>query len=320
MLESARRRRPLLMLAVVAAAVCLLLTVAGVRSRLGPTEADCTQAVNAAGGHWCRIYEENFATPAARGSFVNASADDWHLRRDRPYAGSLRSYPDGWGTTSNWSLNYASKTADVVPEALGARGVFRVHGHSEQVAGRVRSLGGSFYPVLDPLAAVEERQMAQTYGRYTVRFATTGGYRPNGAGTFPLGSAEPSYGTAFLLWPTNDRWAEGEIDYPELVWGAAPSGAVHEIGRPQVNSDTFEVSASTDARWNTATIEWTPGLLVFYWNGKKVRRVTTDVPSTPFRWGFQSGGTLGTPAADLSGYLYVDSISIDAYLPAGRLR
>lgn len=53
---------------------------------------------------------------------------------------------------------------------------------------------------------------------------------------------------------------------------------------------------------------------MFSLNGAEVRRVTTDVPHTPMRWGFQSGGTYGRPAPDLSGYLYVDSIAIDAHL------
>jgi beta-glucanase (GH16 family) len=174
--------------------------------------------------------------------------------------------------------------------------------------------------VIDRLASDEQSQVAQTYGRYTVRFATTGGNRPAVASGHPGGSQPPGYGTAFLLWPANDQWAEGEVDFPELVWGGSPSGSVHEIGRPQVNADTFEVPTTTEKRWTTATLEWTPGLLVFRLDGVEVRRVKTDVPSTPFRWGFQSGGTLGTPAADLSGYLYVDSIRIDAWASAWKLR
>ena len=212
---------------------------------------------------------------------------------------------------TDYSLNFASRTADVVPQARGARGVFRLHGHSEQVDGRVQALGGSFFPVINPLAT-DQQQVAQTYGRYTVRFTTSGGYRPDAAGRFDE-TGEPSYGTAFLLWPANDRWTEGEIDYPEMRWGDAIAGAVHTIGRPEVNAVTFSTSTSTEDDWHTATLEWTPDLLVFVLDGVEVQRVTTDVPSTPFRWGFQSGGTLGVPAADLAGYLYVDNVSIDAF-------
>lgn len=311
MAQAGRRRQVLL--PVIAVAVLVLARV-GIQAQLGLEGPECAASAVAPDGRWCRVYQQDFSTAAPLGSFVNASADDWHLRPGHPYTDALRSYPDGWGTTSDYSLNYASRTADVLPEALGAQGVFRLHGHSDLVDGRVEPLGGSFYPVLDPSATEPQQQVAQTYGRYTVRFATTGGYRPTEAGTYPTGSRAAAYGTAFLLWPANDRWAEGEVDFPEMVWGAPISGSVHQIGRPEVNSDTFTLPTTSDRRWNTATIEWTPGLLVFFLNGKQVRRVTADVPSTPFRWGLQSGGTYGRPAPDLSGYLYVDSIAIDAYL------
>lgn len=308
----AGRRRPVL-LVVIAVAVLLLARV-GIQAQLAAEDSMCMGSASAPDRRWCRVYQQDFDTAAPLGSFVNATPDDWHLRPGHSYADALRSYPDGWGTTSDYSLNYASRTAEVLPEALGAQGVFRLHGHSADIDGRVQPLGGSFFPVLDPGRSDPQQQVAQTYGRYTVRFATTGGYRPTAAGTYPAGSRAAAYGTAFLLWPANDRWAEGEVDYPELVWGAPISGSVHQIGRPELNSDTFTLPTTSDGRWNIATIEWTPGLLVFFLNGEEVRRVTADVPSTPFRWGFQSGGTYGRPTPDLFGYLYIDSIAIDAYL------
>ena len=295
------------MLAVV---VVLLGAAAVVGVRVDAARTACAEAAAAPGGRWCSVYEEDFDRPAALGSFVSSRVGDWHLQPGHPYADSLRSYPDGWGTTADWSLNYASRTADVVPTVMGASGVFRLHGHSADVDGRTQALGGSFYAVLDPAAGDESSQMAQTYGRYTVRFATRSGGQPTAR------TEVPGYGTAFLLWPANDRWAEGEVDFPELVWGAPLSGSVHTIGRPEVNADTFTVDATTEQRWTTATLEWTPGLLVFALDGVEVRRVTHDVPSTPFRWGFQSGGTLGTPAPDLSGYLYIDSVRIDRWASA----
>ena len=316
MTQAERRRRRL----VPAITVVVLVLVALVAVRCGVPSggrATCSDGSAAPSGRWCPVYAENFSTPAALGSFTNEPVGDWYLQGGHPYAGSLRSYPDGWGTTEDFSLNYASRTTDVVERAKGARGVLRLHGHTGEVDGRPQALGGSFYPVIDPLAKEKQQQVAQTYGRYTVRFTTTGGYRKTATGQYPDISDEPGYGTAFLLWPANDRWAEGEIDYPEMTWGAPVAGAVHTIGNPEVNADTFQTTTSTQGDWHTATIEWSPGLLVFLLDGAEVRRLTTDVPSTPFRWGFQSGGTLGTPAPDLAGYLYVDEISIDAYVADG---
>jgi hypothetical protein len=265
----------------------------------------------APGGSWSTIYREDFEAQVAEGGFVNHSTDDWELVDGIPYARSLRSYPDGWATTHHLSVNFASRTASVVSEAMGAHGVFQLRAHSAEIDGRTRALGGSFTSVIRPDASTGQLQVAQTYGRYTVRFRTVGGYR---SGTDPAAGA--GYGTAFLLWPASDSWAEGEIDFPEMAWGGRIAGFVHTIGKPSVTSMEFRAETTTEEGWNVATIEWTPGLLRFFLNSEEIARTTSDVPSTPFRWGFQSGGMLSTPPADVTGYLYVDSILIEAYRPS----
>lgn len=281
---------------------------AGMTCDLGRTPAP--------GGSWCSLYTESFDRVAPLGTFVNRDPGDWFLSDANPYAGSIRSYPDGWGTTANLSLNLASATAEVLKSAEGADGVFSVHGHSKLVGGRVQALGGSFYPVIRPSEPPGDAQVSQTYGRYTVRFRTVGTAVPTAgdgaADSSAGGGARGGYGTAFLLWPADNRWSEGEIDYPEMAWGDRIGGYVHTIGNPQVNSAEFELQETTQT-WNTATIEWSPNLLVFLLNGNEVFRTTTDVPSTPMRWGFQSGGMFATPAASQSGRLLVDRIDIQAF-------
>ncbi|MCW2812478.1 MAG: glycoside hydrolase [Friedmanniella sp.] len=262
---------------------------------------------------WTRLYGEDFSTSVPLGGFTNASNTDWYLADSNPYARTLRSYPDGWGTTHNRSLNFASKTADVVRDEFGARGVFRLHGYTPTTAGTDSALGGSFFPVLHPGAKTNAEQMGQTYGRYTVRFRTIGGYRPDVNGAYPSDSKLGRFGTAFLLWPVNDQWAEGEVDYPEMPWGAKIAGYVHQIGNPRVNGDSFKAPVTTDRGWQTATIEWYPGVLAFYLDGQLIRRVTENVPDTAMRWGFQSGGAVAVPPPDAEGYLLVDWITVDAY-------
>ncbi len=261
---------------------------------------------------WSRLYTEDFTTSVPVGGFVNASNTDWYLAGSNPYAKTLRSYPDGWGTTHDRSLNFASKTADVVHDDFGARGVFRLHGYTPATKGDNSALGGSFFPVLRPGAAASGEQMGQTYGRYTVRFRTVGGFRPDVNGGYPADSKLGRFGTAFLLWPVSDKWAEGEVDYPEMPWGAKVAGYVHEIGNPRANGDVFKAPVTTDRAWQTATIEWYPGVLAFYLDGQLIRRVTENVPSTPMRWGFQSGGAVGVPPPDAEGYLLIDWITVDA--------
>ncbi len=258
------------------------------------------------GPGWERLYSEDFAAPANRSSFVNERPDDWCLASSHPYARSLRSYPDGWGTTGDLSLNYASKTAGVSPTAYGAPGVFEVNAHTASVSGQQRSLAGSFFPVIRPDASSTQEQTAQTYGRYSVRFRTEGGY--------PAGSETGAgYGTAFLLWPANDNWSEGEIDYPEMAWGGKISGYVHEINNPSNNAHVIDTTTPTDDAWHTATIEWYPNALAFHLDAVMIKKVTDNVPTTPLRWGFQSGGHSATPAPEVQGKLLIDWITIDAY-------
>ncbi|MCW2810110.1 MAG: hypothetical protein JWP61_568 [Friedmanniella sp.] len=254
---------------------------------------------------WKRLYSEDFLTPADRGSFVNSNPNDWYLQSSHPYSRSLRSYPDGWGTTGNVSYNWASRTANVSSTASNAPGVFRVWGHTESIGGTNKSLAGAFFPVIRPDAATNQAQTAQTFGRYSVRFRTYGGYPSSGSGA--------RYGSAFLLWPANDNWAEGEVDFPEMAWGGKINGYVHQMGQPWNNAHVISTQTPTDNTWHTATIEWYPTALAFYLDGVRVSKVTTNVPQTPFRWGFQSGGHDGTPASTVTGSLQIDWITIDAY-------
>lgn len=253
---------------------------------------------------WRRIYSQDFLTASPVGSFATSSPNDWYLRSSNPYANSLRSYPDGWGTTGNVSLNYASKTVDVAGVDHDALGVFRLRAHTATVDGQRRSLAGSLFAVINPSAS-GQGQVAQTYGRYSVRFRTVGGYPTSGSG--------PRYGSAFLLWPADDVWANGEVDYPEMAWGGKVGGFVHTIGNPSVNAAVISSNASTDSGWHVATIDWKPTALVFYLDGQVLQTVTHNVPNKPFRWGFQSGGHDGTPADGVEGQLLIDWITVDAW-------
>jgi len=252
---------------------------------------------------WTRIYSEDFLTPSALGSFVNNPTDDWFLDSSNAYANIIRSYPDGWDTTYGYSLNYASKTVDVLGSYQDAAGVFRMHAHTEVINGVQKSLTASLYPVIKPTAQTNNDKVSQIYGRYSCRFRTVGGFPSSGS----------RYGTAFFLWPANDVWAEGEVDFPEMGWGDVIRGFIHEIGNPQNNADIITTSTATDSDWHTAVIEWYPTALCLYLNGVMIKKTTSNVPQTPFRWGFQSGGHDGTPAVSVSGDLLVDWVTVESY-------
>lgn len=265
---------------------------------------------------WTRIYTEDFRSTVRLGGFTNDPSGTWNLAPSNPYSSSLVSYPDGWGTTEDRSVNMASRTTDVVPTLLGAKGVLRLQAGGGDVAGRRQGMAASFFSIVHPDASSESERLGQVYGRYSVRFRTQGGYPPTAEGGYPRGTTVPRYGTAFLLWPVDDDRSKGEIDYPEMPWGDTIHGFVHEMSdTPDVNSAQFERPETTADGWHVATTNWSPGLLQFYLDGDLVSTVSTDVPNTPMRWGFQSGGMYGPVSPELTGTLLVDWVTIDAWNP-----
>jgi len=148
-------------------------------------------------------------------------------------------------------------------------------------------------------APVANDYEGQTYGRYSIRFRS---------------DVMPGYKMAFLLWPSSDDWNEGEIDFPEgnlgeKLYGASAKAGSYTNGRmtfdPPVHS--FTPTDSTD--WHTATTEWTPGSVKWYWDGVLVGETTDPaaVPTTDMRWTLQAETTSdGVPDPSVSGHIQID--------------
>lgn len=140
--------------------------------------------------------------------------------------------------------------------------------------------------------------------RYGFKGTTT--QVPYGAAMLPLGWAGVTYGRfavrfrvdrvegrkiAWLLWPANGRWEEGEIDFPEAGAGGPICGFNHKLGpmpNPQQNQMAVDTGVST-TDWHTAVIEWLPTRLTFLLDGKVVKetRDAAAIPKTPMRWVLQ---------------------------------
>lgn len=136
----------------------------------------------------------------------------------------------------------------------------------------------------------------QTYGRYVVKFRTD--------------HAFSGYGAAFLLWPDDDNWNEGEIDFPEAPFDGRLSLHDHCIGNPQQSCYDVE-TGYTWPSWHTATTEWLPGQVRFYIDGTLIGQSNVS-PSHPMHMVIQTGtnGTAPDPASQ--GHLLIDSIAIYA--------
>ncbi|WP_369053505.1 glycoside hydrolase family 16 protein [Kineococcus terrestris] len=130
----------------------------------------------------------------------------------------------------------------------------------------------------------------QTYGRYSLRFRT---------------SATPGYKIAFLLWPDDDDWNKGELDWPEVgALGDRPSPASLVAGSltggtpPTFLPVTRAYAPDDTSDWHVATTEWTPGRVTFLWDGVPVATVTRGVPTTSMHWVLQAETTVDGPLPD----------------------
>jgi Glycosyl hydrolases family 16 len=140
----------------------------------------------------------------------------------------------------------------------------------------------------------------QLYGRYSVRLR-----------------ADPvdGYKTAWLLWPQSDLWNDGEIDFPEGDLTGPISAFLHYVGAP-TQQDYFGTGAGY-ADWHTATTEWSPNKVAFYFDGRIIGASTNHVPAKPMHYVLQTETELGSDPipAGATGNVQVDWISIWSYNP-----
>jgi hypothetical protein len=126
-------------------------------------------------------------------------------------------------------------------------------------------------------------------GSFSVRAKATGG---------------DGNGAAFMLWPTSNVWSDGEIDFPEGNFESSPQAFQHSM-TPGQEAERVQVDSGVSWRdWHTYTVDWDPGKSVTYSvDGKVLRTVTQDVPTTAHRFMFQTGNW------GASGNLLIDWVS-----------
>lgn len=182
-------------------------------------------------------------------------------RVDRTYPDSWQPYPDGTG-----GRYYSDQVITVHDGVLdvtldGKRGAAGTFGEPDTAYSHV---GGTF----------------------TVRAKATGG---------------DGNGAAFMLWPSSDVWADGEIDFPEGNFDDVPS-VFHHSMTPGQEATAQHLATGVDWRdWHTYSETWVPGRSVTYTvDGRTIGTVTHDVPTTEHRYMFQVGNW-GQP-----GHLLID--------------
>jgi beta-glucanase (GH16 family) len=120
-----------------------------------------------------------------------------------------------------------------------------------------------------------------------------------------------------LLWPTDNLPAVGdEVDFPEGEWDSTFCVHVHSLLE---NDGRAVANFCPDigwADWNTTEIDWSPGSLKFYLNGKLVGSLTGKwAPTTPMSWILQNEGALYGPEAaeNSSAQINISSVAVYSY-------
>jgi hypothetical protein len=149
---------------------------------------------------------------------------------------------------------------------------------------------------------IPDNYAPMTTGRVSIRYKTT---------------ATPGYKFVGILWPEDNNWNEGEVDWPEADLGGTPRPASATPGSYTNGNMLFapgrEIFASSNTTsWHTATTEWDHGILRFYWDGQLVTSITNAVPTTPFRMTLQAETWIGEGAVPASsvGHVDIDWISM----------
>lgn len=231
-------------------------------------------------------FEENFNTPAPLGSFASTYSN--------------------WGTYDGTQPSDTAKKGvyDTGRTTSVANGILDQYVHTEAGYPRVSA-------VLVPIAGNNNNPWSgQLYGRYEVRFR--------------IPQPIDGYKIAWLHWPASDDWADGEIDWPEatdLSTGRRARPAVKQLGNYNSTflppTEQFAPTPVSDGEtWHTATTEWEPGVLRFYWDTTLVATVTDPafVPWVPMRWVLQTETEIGgTTPSTAAGHLQIDWVRYYRY-------
>jgi hypothetical protein len=163
-------------------------------------------------------------------------------------------------------------------------GVLDEHLHSQGGSARVMAL-------TPPTAR------SQTYGRYAVRFRS---------------DLISGYKIAWLLWPSNDNWSQGELDFPEADLDQTIQGYAHDVtGSPSHNAWDVSTGASMTA-WHTAVLEWSPSGLTYTLDSQSWHTSDTSaIPRNPMDWVLQAETSENgaAPNSSSAGHINIDWVA-----------
>ncbi|SDL16943.1 Glycosyl hydrolases family 16 [Arthrobacter sp. ov407] len=210
--------------------------------------------------------------------------------------------------SARWSAGYKDGTPDTAGQRSGGKsgyypskvlsvrnGSLDWYLHSENGI----SMGAAPTPRIPNASSNPPRANSLLHGRYSVRYRA---------------DALPGFKTAWLLWPDSGVWPrDGEVDFPEGDLAGVIVGYAHYSRN---GADAFEGfnSGQSSTSWHVATMEWSPGRIEFFLDGRSLG-VSTKAPTSPMHLILQTESCLPRcPAPATRGHVSLDWISI--WVPA----
>lgn len=244
---------------------------------------------------WKQIFVDEFGTDVPLGQFPAKVSKKWDA------------YPSPWKDSTRRGTYSPEKVVSIKNGKLTKH--VRHEGGQNLIAAIVPK-------ITDEPSIVKNgnAKYGQLYGRYSVRFRIDDFFR--------------GYKIAWLQWPDvgtettgsiDGIGGNGEIDYPE----ADLNGDVEKVmafvhkQNATVGHDQHHARVDVDVReWHTYTLEWSPNLVVVYFDGQEVRRFTERIPKTAMHWVLQTETSIKErPLNTDEGRIHIDWVAAWAYDP-----
>jgi hypothetical protein len=255
-----------------------------------------TASSQAGAPKWKLKWQTSFSQPAALGSFSGCHHDD---RTPAAYCSGLPAglrsqwwaYPDGWPDSATEVHKPVGGYYDPARTVWISGG--QMHIRMFRTTSSVHSA-----------AVVPKASIGLYYGKYVERFRVN----PD---------SDPGYGSAHLLWPAGTP-VKYEIDFPEGDWNYNFCFHAHIAPLGSTSADHC-VSSAQWTQWNTVEIDWWPGNVRAYLNGKPFYHVTGKlVPAQEMSWIIQNQANLKAPWAAKNSSAQMDISYVAVYTYAGE--
>lgn len=250
------------------------------------TAASCTSAllltvavapVSAGAGFF-----DDFSRAAPLGAFADC---DHHVDTPAAYCANLTgwyrdnwwAYPQGWPDTATQRDYPVGGVYDPARTIWVDGGQLHVR--------MFRSTTGPVHAA----AVVPKRVIGTTYGTFSERFRVS--------------RVATGYKSAHLLWPVTGDCQGCEVNFPENEYDST----IHAFTHPKGGGRQASYDTGVDwSRWHTSAIEWSPGRIRYFLDGRLVGESTGGVPDRPMIWVLQNESALNGDRAAPNSWAQMD--------------